>query len=60
MSHNMSFLSSIYSILKILSEESYENQVYLDLDIEDDFKFNGSFILDSINYSILFPNETSK
>ena len=48
-----------YNMSKILSEESYENQVSLDLDAEDDFKFNGSFILDSNNYSILFPNETS-
>ena len=49
-----------YNMSKILSEESYENQVSLDLDIEEVLEFIEFFIFDSKNISILFPNETSK
>ena len=48
-----------YNMSKILSEESYENQVSLDLDIEEVLEFIEFFIFDSKNISILFPNETS-
>ena len=48
-----------YNMSKILSEESYENQVSLDFDIEDVLEFIEFFIFDSKNISILFPNETS-
>ena len=48
-----------YNMSKILSEESYENQVSLDLDIEEVLEFIEFFIFDSKNISFLFPNETS-
>ena len=48
-----------YNMSKILSEESYENQVSLDLDIEEVLEFIEFFIFDSKNISILVPNETS-
>ena len=48
-----------YNMSKILSEESYENQVSLDFDIEDVLEFIEFFIFDSKNISILFQNDTS-
>ena len=36
-----------YNMSKILSEESYENQVSLDFDIEDVLEFIEFFIFDS-------------
>ena len=48
-----------YNMSKILSEESYENQVSLDLDIEEVLEFIEFFIFDSKNISILFQNDTS-
>ena len=47
-----------YNMSKILSEESYENQVSLDLDIEEVLEFIEFFIFDSKNISILFQNDT--
>ena len=48
-----------YNMSKILSEESYENQVSLDFDIEDVLEFIEFFIFDSKNISILFQNDTT-
>ena len=53
MSQNMTFID----IIEMLIEEGYDNQVFLNLEV-DDFEFNESFISDP-NSNILFPNEIS-
>ena len=53
MSQNMTFIG----IIEMLIEEGYDNQVFLNLEV-DDFEFNESFISDpNSNIGILFSNE---